>query len=88
MHDIDSLHKRARDYYVENCMKNKQKPSLVFVVKINTDGVIPVIFKRAGFPDMLVWVWCLRGLSEMTVEHLAPKTSKTWISNSKSPSAS
>ncbi|KAF3038746.1 hypothetical protein E8E11_002225 [Didymella keratinophila] len=48
--------KRARDYHAGKCMKNKQKPSLMVLVKVSTEGLIPAILKRSGFPDMLVWV--------------------------------
>jgi len=37
-------------------MKNKQKPGLMIVLRISTDGLIPAILKRSGFPDVLVWV--------------------------------
>ena len=52
--------KRARDYYAGKCSKDKQKSSLMIVLKINTDGLVPAVLKRAGFPDVLAWVSELR----------------------------
>lgn len=49
--------KRARDYHAGKCMNDKQNPSLMIVLKIDTDGLIPAVLKRAGFPDVLVWMF-------------------------------
>lgn len=29
----------------------------MIVLKIDTDGLIPAVLKRAGFPDVLVWMF-------------------------------
>lgn len=63
-------------------MNSKEKPSLMTVLKISTDGLIPAILKRPSFPDVLVWVseWVRPDSGQaLTVEEFHREDPELWI---------